>query len=103
MAYLVKPFQKSDLMPAIELALARHAELTALRKENSDLAERLEARKLLDRAKGRLMDEHGLSEQAAFRFIQTTAMRERSTMRAVASRVVEGELVPDDEPTPDLP
>jgi response regulator NasT len=102
LAYLVKPFQRADLVPAIEVALGRYAELRALHEQAQTLEDRLETRKLLDRAKGRLMDEHGLAEQSAFRFIQTTAMRERSTMRAVASRVVEGELVPGDEPPPDL-
>jgi AmiR/NasT family two-component response regulator len=83
-AYLVKPFQKSDLVPAIEVALARHAELQAVRKESTDLAEQLETRKLVDRAKGRLMDEQGLSEAEAFRSIQKKAMDERRSMRAVA-------------------
>jgi response regulator NasT len=94
LAYLVKPFQRADLVPAIEVALGRYAELRALHEQADTLEDRLETRKLLDRAKGRLMDEHGLGEQAAFRFIQTTAMRERTTMKAVATRVVEGDLVP---------
>jgi AmiR/NasT family two-component response regulator len=85
MAYLVKPFQKSDLLPAIEVALARQAELVALKAETSELADRLETRKLVDRAKGRLMDEEGLSEAEAFRTIQKRAMDERTSMRAVAS------------------
>ncbi|MFN8036544.1 MAG: response regulator [Acidimicrobiia bacterium] len=93
-AYLVKPFQKSDLIPAIEVALGRHAELLALEKDVGDLAERLEARKLIDRAKGRLMDAHGLDEQAAWRFLQTNAMRERVKVHQVAERVVAGELRP---------
>ena len=59
LAYLVKPFQKSDLIPAIEMALGRFSELVALEHENADLQARLEARKIIDRAKGRLMDEHG--------------------------------------------
>ena len=89
MAYLVKPFQKSDLMPAIELALARHAELTGLKKETADLAERLEVRKLVDRAKGRLIDEQKMSEAEAFRHIQKRAMDERKSMKDVARSVLE--------------
>ena len=85
MGYLVKPFQKSDLLPAIEVALARRAELVALKEEAGELADRLETRKLVDRAKGRLMDEEGLSEAEAFRTIQKRAMDERTSMRAVAS------------------
>ena len=81
LAYLVKPFQKSDLIPAIEVALARHAELTSLERHVGDLEERLEARKVIDRAKGRLMDEHGLDEHAAWRFIQTEAMSNRVKVR----------------------
>ena len=96
LAYLVKPFQRADLVPAIEVALGRYAELRALHDQTQTLEDRLETRKLLDRAKGRLMDEHGLAEQAAFRFIQTTAMRERSTMRAVAARVVAGDIAPSE-------
>jgi AmiR/NasT family two-component response regulator len=90
LAYLVKPFQKSDLVPAIEVALGRHAEIVALVGEVGSLEERLETRKLIDRAKGRLMDVHGMSEQDAFRFVQTTAMRERTTMRAVAREILDG-------------
>ena len=85
MGYLVKPFQKSDLLPAIEVALARRAELVALKEEAGELADRLETRKLVDRAKGRLMDEGGLSEAEAFRTIQKRAMDERTSMRVVAS------------------
>ena len=94
LAYLVKPFQKSELIPAIELAMARHAELTSLERHVGDLEERLEARKLIDRAKGRLMSEHGLDEQAAWRFIQTRAMNERVKIAEIARRVVDGELSP---------
>jgi AmiR/NasT family two-component response regulator len=93
-AYLVKPFQKSDLIPAIEVALGRHAELLALEKDVGDLAERLEARKVIDRAKGRLMDDHGLDEHAAWRFLQTNAMSERVKVHHVAERVVAGDLKP---------
>ena len=89
MAYLVKPFQKSDLMPAIELALARYAELSALKKETADLTERLETRKVVDRAKGVLIDREGMSEADAFRHIQKRAMNERKSMRDVAQDVLE--------------
>ncbi len=88
MGYLVKPFQKSDLVPAIDIALARHAELTALRKESASLGEQLETRKVVDRAKGRLMDEQGMSEAQAFRHIQKRAMDERRPMRAVAEEIL---------------
>lgn len=94
MAYLVKPWQRDDLVPAIEMALARHREVLALADENEDLSEKLEVRKLVDRAKGTLMDDHGLSESDAFRFVQTTAMRTRASMRDVATQVIEGELTP---------
>jgi AmiR/NasT family two-component response regulator len=86
--YLVKPFQKSDLVPAIEVALARHAELAAVRKETATLSDRLATRKAVDRAKGRLMDSRGLSESEAFRLIQKRAMDERRSMRAVAEDVL---------------
>ncbi|MDQ5815605.1 MAG: response regulator [Actinomycetota bacterium] len=88
MGYLVKPFQKSDLLPAIEVALARQAELIAVKNEASDLADQLETRKLVDRAKGRLMDELGISEAEAFRTIQKRAMDERRPMRDVAEDVL---------------
>ena len=94
LAYLVKPWDRSDLVPAIEVALARHRQLVALADENTDLATQLETRKLVDRAKGRLMDEHGLAEQEAFRFIQTSAMGSRRSMQAVATDVIEGNLAP---------
>jgi AmiR/NasT family two-component response regulator len=101
LAYLVKPFQKDELLPAIEVALGRFEEMRALEEENASLAddkrsleEQLETRRWVDRAKGRLMDEHGLKEGEAFSFIQRTAMNERTTMREVARRVVEGQLAP---------
>jgi response regulator NasT len=94
LAYLVKPFQKRDLIPAIELALGRHAELVALERSIVDLEERLEARKLVDRAKGILMDGHGLEEHAAWRFLQTEAMNQRVKVDEVARRVIAGELAP---------
>jgi response regulator NasT len=94
LAYLVKPFQKSDLIPAIEMALGRHAELASLERDVGDLAERLEARKLTDRAKGILQDQHGLGEQDAWRFLQTQAMSQRVKMEEVARQVIDGELTP---------
>ena len=90
MGYLVKPFQKSDLLPAIEVALARHSELTTLKKESASAAEQLESRKVVDRAKGRLMDERGMSEADAFRTIQKRAMDERRAMRDVAQEFLDG-------------
>ncbi|MGH9164002.1 MAG: ANTAR domain-containing response regulator [Acidimicrobiales bacterium] len=94
MGYLVKPFQTSELIPAIEVALGRFQEIRALEKENRSLEDQLETRRVVDRAKGLLMDTHHLSEGDAFRFIQQTAMRERLTMRAVAKRVLDGDIVP---------
>src|SRR4051794_16165389 len=90
MAYLVKPFAKSDLIPTIEVAISRAAQLAALESEVGDLTERLETRKVVDRAKGRLQADHGLSEPDAFRWIQKTSMDRRTTMRAVAEAVVAG-------------
>jgi response regulator NasT len=95
LAYLVKPFQRSELIPAVEVALGRFREMQALFDQNSSLEEQLETRKVVDRAKGRLMDEHGLSESEAFSWIQKRAMADRKTMRAVAADVVSGELSPD--------
>jgi two-component system, response regulator PdtaR len=92
MGYLVKPFQKSDVVPAIELAVARHQERVALEEEVTGLEERLETRKLVDRAKGILMDRYGMKEADAFRFLQKAAMDGRLRLREVAGRVVEGEL-----------
>lgn len=89
MGYVVKPFQKSDLVPAIEIALARYQQLRAVKKEAGSLAEQLQTRKVVDRAKGRLMDEQGLSEAAAFRLIQKRAMDERRTMRDVAQEILD--------------
>jgi AmiR/NasT family two-component response regulator len=91
MAYLVKPFGKSDLVPAIEVAISRHQQLRALAVEVADLAERLETRKLLDRAKGKLQADHGMSEPDAFRWIQKTSMDRRSSMRSVAETVLGGD------------
>ena len=94
LAYLVKPYQKSDLIPAIEVAMGRFRELRALTGEIDALGEQLEARKFIERAKGLLMDEAGMTENEAFGFIQRTAMSERSKMRAVADRIVDGSLRP---------
>jgi two-component system, response regulator PdtaR len=90
MAYLVKPFTKADLVPAIEMAVSRFAEIRALDVEVGTLRERLEVRKLLDRAKGVLQTAHGMSEPDAFRWIQKTSMDRRLTMRKVAEAVIEG-------------
>ncbi len=89
MAYLVKPFQKRDLLPAVEMAMSRFAQIRALEAEVGDLRERLETRKLVERAKGVLMATHGMSEPQAFSWIQRTAMDKRTTMKAVAELVVE--------------
>jgi response regulator NasT len=94
MAYLVKPFQKKDLLPAVEMAMARFADASALQAEVADLADRLEARTLLDRAKARLQSEHGLSEAEAFRFVQRASMDSRRSMRAVSLEVLDGTLLP---------
>jgi two-component system, response regulator PdtaR len=94
LAYLVKPFQKSDLIPAIEVAIGRFRELRNLTGEIDALGEQLEARKLIDRAKGLLMDECGIKESEAFTFIQRTAMSERTRMREVAERILDGSLRP---------
>ncbi|HEV7823503.1 MAG TPA: response regulator [Mycobacteriales bacterium] len=90
MAYLVKPFQKKDLLPTIEMAASRFAEIVALETEVSDLNERLETRKLVERAKGVLMEKQGMTEPEAFRWIQRTAMDRRTSMKMVASAVLEG-------------
>jgi len=89
MAYLVKPFTKADLIPAIEIAVSRFAEVGALQAEVGDLRQRLEMRKLLDRAKGVLQAERGISEPEAFRWIQKTSMDRRMTMRALAQEIIE--------------
>jgi two-component system, response regulator PdtaR len=94
LAYLVKPYQKSDLIPAMEVAIGRFRELQHLSGEVDSLGEQLEARKLIDRAKGRLMDGNGLSESDAFSFIQRTAMSERSKMSEIAQRILDGDLTP---------
>ncbi|AZK93579.1 MULTISPECIES: ANTAR domain-containing response regulator [Streptomyces] len=88
MAYLVKPFSKSDVVPAIEMAVSRFAELKALEKEVADLSQRLETRKVVDRAKSVLQTEYGLNEPAAFRWIQKTSMDRRLSMQQVAEAVI---------------
>ena len=89
MAYLVKPFSISDLVPAVELAVRRFREVTALEREVADLSDRLEARKLIERAKSVLMVRQALTEPEAFKWIQRAAMDRRSTMKAVAQVVLE--------------
>ena len=94
LAYLIKPFQRSELVPAIEVALGRFQEMKALRDEVQGLEDQLETRRKVDRAKGILMDEHGMKENEAFSFIQKTAMQQRVTMKSIAERVIGGELRP---------
>jgi response regulator NasT len=89
LAYVVKPFTPNDLLPAIEIALARYAQIIALESEVSDLAERFETRKLVDRAKGLLNDKMGLTEPEAFRWIQKASMDRRLTMQDVAKTIIE--------------
>ncbi|MDQ3146339.1 MAG: response regulator [Actinomycetota bacterium] len=101
LAYLVKPFQRSELVPAVEVALGRFKEMRALEAEVRGLEDQLDTRRLVDRAKGVLMDRHGLSEGEAFAFVQRTAMRERLTMKAVAKRIIDGELAPEAPPSAD--
>jgi response regulator NasT len=98
MAYLVKPFQKKDLLPTIEMAMSRFSEIVQLETEVSDLQGRLEARKTIERAKGVLQAEHGMSEPDAFRWIQRTSMNRRCTMKLVAERVLSGEETPEAGP-----
>ncbi len=95
LAYLVKPFQKSELIPAVEVALGRYKEMRALQAEVKGLEDQLDTRRVVDRAKGILMDTHKLSESDAFDWIQKTAMRERLTMKVVGQRIIDGELRPD--------
>jgi response regulator NasT len=88
MAYVVKPFTAADLLPAMEIAVSRHAEITALESEVADLAERFATRKLVDRAKGLLQDKFQMTEPESFRWIQKTSMDKRLTMREVAGAVI---------------
>jgi response regulator NasT len=89
MAYLVKPFQKRDLLPAIEMARSRFAQIVALEAEVDSLQDRLQTRKLVERAKGVLMSAHAMTEPQAFSWIQRAAMDKRTTMKAVAELVIE--------------
>lgn len=95
LAYLVKPFQKSDLIPAIEVAIGRFRELQVLNGEIEELGEQLEARKTIERAKGILIDQHQMNEADAYGFIQRGAMNHRTTMRKVAEMIVAGTLKPE--------
>jgi response regulator NasT len=92
MAYLVKPFQKSDLVPAIEIALSRFAEMHALEAEVASLSDRLETRKLVERAKGTLMAAFNMTEPDAFKWIQRAAMDNRMTMKQVAHKIISENL-----------
>ncbi len=89
LAYVVKPFTPNDLLPAIEIALARYAQIVALESEVSDLAERFETRKIVDRAKGLLNEKMGLTEPEAFRWIQKASMDRRLTMHDVAVAIID--------------
>jgi len=95
MAYVVKPFTVGDLIPAIEIAISRHTQMRSLADEVADLHDRLETRKLVDRAKGILMKALGLTEPAAFSWIQRAAMDRRLTMKAVAQAVISPDAVPE--------
>ena len=94
LAYLVKPFQKSDLIPAIELAIARFDEMQALTGKVAALGAQLEIRKLIDRAKGILLDKYAMNENDAFTYIQKLAMTERVKMGEIAQRIISGEIHP---------
>ena len=95
LAYLVKPFQKAELLPAIDIALGRFQEMTALEEQVRNLEDRLEVRKVVERAKGVLMDDCGMAEHEAFTWIQQSAMNERVRMDVVARRVVDDGLRPE--------
>jgi response regulator NasT len=98
MGYVVKPFTIADLIPAIEIAFSRFIELSKLRDEISDLSERLETRKLLDRAKGVLMQTLNLSEVQAYQWIQKTAMDQRISMKELALGILDPKLIKNDPP-----
>jgi AmiR/NasT family two-component response regulator len=98
MAYLVKPFNKNDLVPAIEVARARFAEMSALDSEVRSLGDRLEARKSIEKAKGKLMTDQGMTEAEAFRHIQRTAMNERTSMKALADKILAEETPAEGSP-----
>jgi AmiR/NasT family two-component response regulator len=93
--YLVKPFQTSDLVPAIEVALGRFADMRAKEAEVEGAKELLETQRIVNRAKGMLMDNEGMSEAEAFTFIQRTAMQHRAKMRTVAQQIIDGTLPRD--------
>ena len=95
MAYVVKPFSIGDLVPAIEIAISRHRQMKTLETEVADLYERLETRKIIDRAKGILMKAMNLSEPESFNWIQKTAMDRRISMKQVAQAVISPESAPD--------
>ena len=95
MAYVVKPFSINDLTPAIEIAMSRHLQMRSLKEEVADLYERLETRKIIDRAKGILMKAMNLSEPEAFGWIQRAAMDRRISMKAVAEAVISPESALD--------
>jgi response regulator NasT len=97
LAYVVKPFQRSELIPAIEVALGRHREMRAIEDEVTSLEEQLATRKVVDRAKGKLMDDFGMKENDAFNFIQKTAMQTRQKKRDIAQQVIDGSLAPTAE------
>lgn len=94
LAYLVKPFQRSELIPAIEVAIGRFQEMKVLHDQTQNLEDQLETRKVVDRAKGQLMDRHGLSEGDAFSFIQKRAMTERMTMKTISEQIIAGTVTP---------
>ncbi|MEN9736526.1 MAG: hypothetical protein RL129_1237 [Actinomycetota bacterium] len=95
MAYVVKPFTIGDLVPAMEIAMSRHLQMKSLKEEVSDLHERLETRKIIDRAKGILMQALNLTEPEAFSWIQRAAMDRRISMKAVAQAVISPDSVPE--------
>lgn len=94
LAYLIKPFQRSELIPAIEVALGRFREMKSLESEVKGLEEQLETRKVVDRAKGMLMDQFGMNENDAFSFIQKTAMQQRVKTKVIAQQIIDGEVTP---------
>jgi response regulator NasT len=95
LAYLVKPFQRSELIPAVEIALGRHREMRALHDQTQSLEDQLETRKLVDRAKGILMDNHAMSENEAFDWVQKAAMNNRVKAKDIAEQVIAGTMSPD--------
>ena len=94
LAYLVKPYQQSDLIPAIEIARRRHQEMRELTDQAKTLEDRLQGRKVIEKAKGKLLDDSLMNENDAFKFIQRTAMSERKAMVDIAERIISGDLRP---------